>query len=68
MGGGGGSLSGGSVQGVLCLGVSVQEGYLSLSGSLCNRDLHPLPLVDRMTDACENITLSQTSFAGGQNG
>ena len=23
--------------------------------------------VDRMTDACENITLPQTSFAGGNN-
>ena len=24
--------------------------------------------VNRMTDACENITLPQTSFAGGENG
>ena len=28
------------------------------------RSRHPPP-VNRMTDACENITLSQTSFAGG---
>ena len=25
------------------------------------------PHVDRMTDACENITLPQTSFADGKN-
>ena len=25
------------------------------------------PPVNRMTDACENITLPQTSFAGGKN-
>ena len=25
------------------------------------------PLVDRMTDTCENITLPQTSFVGGNN-
>ena len=25
------------------------------------------PPVDRMTDACKNITLPQTSFAGGRN-
>ena len=30
------------------------------------RDPPPLP-VDRMTDACENITLPQTSFADGNN-
>ena len=33
-------------------------------GGLCHRDLH-LPPVNRMTHACENITLDQTSFAGG---
>ena len=27
----------------------------------------PPPPVDRMTDACKNITLPQTSFAGGNN-
>ena len=26
------------------------------------------PLVNRMTDKCKNITLPQTSFAGGKNG
>ena len=38
--------------------------------------IHPLPhcmlgyttLVNRMTDRCKNITLPQTSFAGGKNG
>ena len=28
---------------------------------------HAWPPVNRMTDACENITLPQTSFAGGNN-
>ena len=28
---------------------------------------HVLPPVNRMTDRCKNITLSQTSFAGGKN-
>ena len=27
----------------------------------------PTPPVDRITDACENITLPQSSFAGGKN-
>ena len=26
-----------------------------------------LPTVNRMTDRCKNMTLSQTSFAGGKN-
>ena len=30
------------------------------------REANLLPM-DRMTDACENITLAQTSFAGGNN-
>ena len=29
------------------------------------RGRHPFPLVNRMADASENITLRQTSFAGG---
>ena len=28
---------------------------------------HTSPLVNRMTDRCKNITLPQTSFAGGNN-
>ena len=28
-------------------------------------EANPHPPVDRMTDACENITLPQTLFAGG---
>ena len=44
----------------------------SARGSLPNPlDADPVPwmqspLVDRMTDTCENITLPQTSFAGGK--
>ena len=30
----------------------------------CRGACHTRPLVNRMTDACENITLPQTSFAG----
>ena len=30
------------------------------------RGRHPRPPVDRMTDTCKNITLPQTSFAGGK--
>ena len=37
-------------------GVSAQKGKV--------RSETPFPLVNRMTDACENITLPQTSFAG----
>ena len=29
--------------------------------------MHVTPLVDRKTDACKNITLPLTSFAGGKN-
>ena len=31
----------------------------------CVRGMHA-PHVDRMTDACKNITLPQTSYAGGK--
>ena len=31
----------------------------------CMLEYHPTPSVDRITDTCKNITLSQTSFAGG---
>ena len=31
------------------------------------RPYYPTPLVDRITDTCENITLPQTLFAGGNN-
>ena len=46
-----------SFQGSLCLG------GLCPGGSLCQRD----PLPRGQTDACENITLPQTSFADGNN-
>ena len=39
-------------------GVSVQRGSLSE---------RPAPLVNRMTHRCKNITLSQTSFASGND-
>ena len=43
-------------------GVSVKRGWAGLSGGVLSQ-------VDRpprgQTDACENITLPQTSFAGG---
>ena len=35
-------------------------------GACMARTPPPTP-VDRMTDACKNITLPQTSFAGGKN-
>ena len=42
---------------------SLFMGGVSVQGSLSRREIpHP---VDRMIDASENITLSQTSFAGG---
>ena len=41
-------------------------GVSVLAGGLCDRDLHPLP-VNRMIHRCENITLPQTSLAGGNN-
>ena len=77
---GGLCLEGGSVQlgslsswGLCPVGVSVQLGSLSRGGNLCPGGLCPEgglcqgdPPVDRMTDACENITLPQTSFANGK--
>ena len=39
------------------------EGHVWQGGM---RGMHALP-VDRMTDACKNITLPQTSLAGGNN-
>ena len=33
----------------------------------CNACWDATPLVNRMTDRCKNITLPQTSFAGGKN-
>ena len=57
--GGGGSLSRGSLsRRDLCLGVSVQEG-----GGLCPGGSLSMGVSVR----CENITLPQTSFAGGKD-
>ena len=55
--------------GGLCPGdVSVQGGLCP--GGLCQENppgQRPLPPVNRMTSASKNITLPQTSFAGGKN-
>ena len=48
-----------SLEGVSLEGVSLEGGYPSMHWGR--------PPVNRMTDACENITLPQTSFAGGNN-
>ena len=58
-----GSLSGGSLsRGCLCTGGVCPGGYVQRD--VCQGD--PLPLVNRMTHTCENITLLQT-FTGGKN-
>ena len=57
------------------LGVSAQGDGVCLVGGVCPGDVCPggcLPggsatLPCGQTDACENITLPQTSFAGGNN-
>ena len=69
----GGSLSetglclGGLCPGGLCLRGSLWGGLcprgVSVLGGLPDRDP---PLVNRMTNRCKNITLPQTSFAGGK--
>ena len=40
-------------------------GGVHARGHVCWGVCHACPPVNRMTDACENITLPQTSFAGG---
>ena len=68
LGRGGVSLEGVSLAGG-CLpgrGVVSLAGGVSLAGvSLAGDPPWQTPLFNRMTDACENITLPQTSFAGG---
>ena len=51
-------------------GTCMPGGVHAQGGHACEGDVratHPHPPVNRMTDACENITLPQTSFAGGNN-
>ena len=50
-------------------GVHARGGGMGARGHECLRACMPCthPPVNRMTDACENITLPQTSFAGGKN-
>ena len=56
------SLAGGLPGGVSLAGVGGLPGV-----SLAGRSSWQTPPVNRMTDACENITLPQTPFAGGNN-
>ena len=61
----------------LCTGILGGGGVHAWGGGMCARGdmgawvggrvCHARPPVDRLTDACENITLLQTSFAGGKN-
>ena len=48
-------------------GVSVREGGLCMMSFLSPLDRDP-PQQNALTHACENITLPQTSFAGGKMG
>ena len=61
-------MSGGfSVQGWGSLsGVSVFRGPCPVGGGPV-RETPSFPPVNRITDRCKNITLPQTSFAGGKN-
>ena len=54
--------------GVPARGFTCQEG-VPAQGSTCLRlgKCPGTPPVNRMTDRCKNITLPQTSFAGGNN-
>ena len=57
----GGCLPGGCLPGGVCL-----RGCLP-SGGVCPIACWDTPPVNRVTDRCKNITLSQTSFTGGTN-
>ena len=50
-------------------GVYIQEEGVCIQGSLhpMGGGWDPFIPVNRMTDRCKNITLPQTSFAGGNN-
>ena len=51
-------------QGVYLLGGTCMEGGVPAKGGVPAQVLSP---PNRMTDRCKNITLPQTSFAGGKN-
>ena len=54
--------------GCMVLGGCMVPGGLVIGGEagvVSQHALRQTPPVNRMTDACENITLPQTSFAGG---
>ena len=57
---GGGVRGGGAWQG------GMRDRWVCVVGGMHGTHAAPTP-VDRMTDACKNITLPQTSFAGGKN-
>ena len=68
--GGGGCVSGGmrgrghTRQGACVAGEACMAGGLCVAGGHAWHAHQPHPM-DRMTDACKNITLLQASFAGG---
>ena len=69
--GGGVSASGGSASREVCQGKSASGGSAMGGGSaprgVCLWGCWADPPVNRMTHRCKNITLPQTSFAGGKN-
>ena len=68
----GGGLPGGSVYWCVsargCLPREVSTREVSVQGGCLPRGVCPLSPVNRMTDRCKNITLPQTSLAGGNKG
>ena len=56
-------------QGLCVAGVVRGRGVMCGKGGMCGRGtcMPHMPPMDRMTDMCKNITLPQTSFAGGNN-
>ena len=69
-----GGMHGGGVHGRgTCVVGGMHDRGCMVGGCVCGRRHawrggEPPPPVNRMTDACKNITVSQTSFAGGKHG
>ena len=53
-------------RGCTCWGVELLEGWPAGGVTAWGVPAQVLPPVNRMTDRCKNITLPQTSFAGGK--
>ena len=53
--------------GCMVLGVHGGGGVVHGPGGVSQHALRQTPPVNRMTNRCKNITLPQTSFAGGKN-